>query len=56
MTRKQSFWKYFKYASTAVLITGALAPQVLAIPVILRPWIFLFTILWVFFLSTGVAS
>ena len=53
MTRKHSFWKYFKYASTLVLVTGAFAPQVLAIPVILRPWIFLISILWIFLLSTG---
>jgi hypothetical protein len=50
---KRRIWKWLGYASTAILLFGAVAPQTLNIPLQWRPWVFLVSILWIFLFSTG---
>lgn len=50
----------FKRVASGVSIivfgTASVAPEVLRIPVPARPWVFLFSIVWILLLASGVFS
>lgn len=56
MKTKLSLSKLADILSIAVLAAASLAPNTLHIPVPLRPWIFMFTIVWALLLASGVFS
>jgi len=55
MTKKR-FGKIAGYVSTIAVIAVGVAPNIFNIPMFLRPWIFLVSILWFVTFSSGVFS
>ena len=47
MLSKRRFLKWFGLASTLALSAGAFTPDMLGIPLIWRPWVFLASIFWI---------
>ena len=40
--------------STALLITASVSPGTLHVPFIIRPWVFILTLLWIVLVISGV--
>jgi hypothetical protein len=53
MNIKLVFWKYFGIVSTVLLDAAALDPDIFKIPLTLRPWVFLVSVIWFFLFCTG---
>lgn len=56
MRTKLPYAKSAGVVSTAVLIIASIAPNFLHIPVLLRPWVFIFAIVWTLIIISGVLS
>lgn len=56
MKTKLSFSKIAGNLSTTGLVAASVAPNVLHIPIPMRPWLFMFTIAWALLLASGVFS
>ena len=56
MKTKLSLSKIAGIFSTAALAATSVAPNMFNIPVLMRPWLFMFTIAWALLLASGVFS
>ena len=56
MKTKLSSSKIAGILSTTGLVAASVAPNVLHIPIPMRPWIFMFTIAWTILVVSGVFS
>jgi hypothetical protein len=53
---KRRLTKYSGYVATLVVFIVGITPGTFNIPLVLRPWIFLASILWIVIFSSGVLS
>jgi hypothetical protein len=56
MKRKFSLSKIAGALSVLVLGIASVSPDTLQIPLVYRPWVFVFTIAWIFLITSGVFS
>lgn len=55
MTKKR-FGKFAGYVTTIAVLAVGIAPNIFNIPMVLRPWLFLTSIVWFVTFSSGVFS
>jgi hypothetical protein len=53
---KHRFGKWFAYVCTVAVLVVGITPSTFNIPILIRPWVFLASILWIVFFSSGVLS
>jgi hypothetical protein len=53
---KRRFGKWVAYVSTFAVLVVGISPSTFNIPILMRPWVFLASIIWVVVFSSGVLN
>jgi hypothetical protein len=54
MKNTNFYQKIAGIVSTAVFITASISPGTLHVPPLMQPWVFIFTLLWIVLVISGV--